>query len=45
MNIKKQYFTLALAFTLIIGGSVAVLAQNKKNQDRLEINNTLDDLS
>ena len=44
MNIKKQYFTLALAFTLIIGGSVAVLAQNKKNQDRLEINNTLDDV-
>ena len=44
MNTKKQYFTLALAFTLIIGGSVAVLAQNKKNQDRLEINNTLDDV-
>jgi hypothetical protein len=44
MNIKNKYFTLALAFILIIGGSVAVLAQNKKNQDSLEINNTLDDV-
>ena len=44
MNTKKQYFTLALAFTLIIGSSVAVQAQNKKNQNRFEINKTIDDV-
>lgn len=44
MNTKKYCLPLALAFTLIIGGSVSIWAQNKKNQDRLEINTSLDDV-
>jgi hypothetical protein len=44
MNTKKHYFTLALAFSLIIGGSVAVLAQNQKKKEIIEINNENDDV-
>ncbi len=44
MNTRKHYFTLALAFSLIIGGSVAVLAQNQKKKEIIEINNENDDV-
>lgn len=44
MNTKKQYLTLALAFTLIVGGSVSILAQNKKKQDLITINDTSKDV-
>ena len=44
MNTRKHYFTLALAFGLIIGGSVAVLAQNQKKKELIEINNENDDV-
>lgn len=44
MNTRKLYFTLALAFSLIIGGSVAVLAQNQKKKEIIEINNENDDV-
>jgi hypothetical protein len=44
MNTRKHYFTLALAFGLIIGGSVAVLAQNQKKKEIIEINNENDDV-
>jgi hypothetical protein len=44
MNTRKHYFTLALAFDLIIGGSVAVLAQNQKKKEIIEINNENDDV-
>jgi hypothetical protein len=40
MNTKKHCFTLALAFTLIIGGSsISILAQNQKKKELIEINN------
>lgn len=44
MNTRKHYFTLALAFSLIIGGSIAVLAQNQKKKEIIEINNENDDV-
>lgn len=44
MNSRKHYFTLGLAFSLIIGGSVAVLAQNHKKKEIIEINNENDDV-
>ena len=44
MNSRKHYFTLGLAFSLIIGGSVAVLAQNHKKKEIVEINNENDDV-
>lgn len=44
MNTKKQYLTLALAFTLIVGGSVSIWAQNKKKQDLIAINDTSKDV-
>jgi hypothetical protein len=44
MNTRKHYFTLALAFSLIIGGSVAVLAQKHKKKEIIEINNENDDV-
>lgn len=44
MNTKKQYLTLALAFTLIVGGSVSIWAQNKKKQDLITINDTSKDV-
>ena len=44
MNTRKHYFTLALVFSLIIGGSVAVLAQNQKKKEIIEINNENDDV-
>ena len=37
MNTRNHYFTLALALGLIIGGSVAVLAQNQKKKEIIEI--------
>ena len=39
MNTNKQYFTLALAFSLIIGGSLSLLAQNQKKKEIIEITN------
>ena len=44
MNTKKQYLTLALALTLIVGGSVSIWAQNKKKQDPIAINGTSKDV-
>jgi hypothetical protein len=44
MNTRKNYFTLALAFTLIIGGSVSIWAQNKKKQDLIAINDNSKDV-
>ena len=44
MNFQKQYLTLALAFSLIIGGSVSILAQNQKKREHIEINNENNDV-
>ena len=44
MNFQKQYLTLALAFSLIIGGSVSILAQNQKKRELIEINNDNNDV-
>ena len=44
MNFQKQYLTLALAFSLIIGGSVSILAQNQKKRELIEINNENNDV-
>lgn len=44
MNTRKHYFTLALAFSLIIGGSVSILAQNQKKRELIEINNENNDV-
>ena len=44
MNTRKHYFTLALAFSLIIGGSISILAQNQKKRELIEINNENNDV-
>jgi hypothetical protein len=44
MNTRKHYFTLALAFSLIIGDSFSILAQNQKKKEIIEINNENDDV-
>ena len=44
MKFQKQYLTLALAFSLIIGGSFSILAQNQKKRELIEINNENNDV-
>lgn len=44
MNFQKQYLKLALAFSLIIGGSFSILAQNQKKRELIEINNDNNDV-
>ena len=44
MNTRKHYFTLALAFSLIIGGSLSLFAQNQKKRELIEINNENNDV-
>ena len=38
MNTRNYYFTLAFAFSLIIAGSSAVLAQNQKKKEKGQTN-------
>lgn len=44
MNTKKQYVTFALAFSLIIGSSFSILAQNQNKRELIEIKNENDDV-